>query len=82
MWGYIYKNIIINIIINIYIFIKIYIYRHRYRHGYKSNIYTDTNTYINVCTCVIHMGSTTGVVKDVCYRAKEGTKIHLIYPLK
>lgn len=42
----------------------------------------DTNTYINICMCAIHMGSTTGVIKDVSYRAKEGTKIHLIYPLK
>lgn len=28
---------------------------------------------------VIYIGSTPGVVKDVFYRANEGTKIHLIY---
>lgn len=28
----------------------------------------DTDTYINICMYAIHMGSTTGVVKDVSYR--------------
>lgn len=32
--------------------------------------------------CVIHMGSTAGVAKDVSYSAKERTKIHPIYPLE
>lgn len=29
--------------------------------------------------CVIYMGSIPGVVKEVFYRANEGTKIHLMY---
>lgn len=28
---------------------------------------------------VIYMGSIPSIAKDVCYRAKEGTKTHLIY---
>lgn len=37
------------------------------------------NRYINICMHVIYMGSIPGIVKDVFYRANEGTKIHLIY---
>lgn len=47
---------------------------------YRGDI--DIDTYINMCMCATHMGSTPGVVKGVFYRARERTKIHLIYPLK
>lgn len=44
------------------------------------DIAIDTNIHINICMFAIYIGRATGVVKDVPYRAKEGTKILLIYP--
>lgn len=57
----------------------IYIYTHI---DMDMDIDIDIDTYINTCMYAIHMGSTTGVVKDVSYREKEGTKTRLINPLK